>query len=166
MQWNRFTMLNGFLLLRYSALLVIAIIILWNLSSTLIPGFFSPSTTHINLNGTDKSFQNLPIASGILSVWGKFVSSTWTSAFCYDSLAFSDGSSSHHGDSHSEQPHYWCWKSEKKAGLLAGTKRDSGEKRALPFLKGCIFSIGFYNFLETISFTKNKCFQISKTKCP
>lgn len=73
-----------------------------------IPGFSNPSKTYTNLTGTHRSFQNLPVASGIHSVWGKLLSSSWTSVFCYHSLAFSERTSSHHGDSHSEQPHHWC----------------------------------------------------------
>lgn len=93
-----------------------------------IPGFSNPSKTQINLKGVHRSFQNLPMAIGILSVWGKFLCSTWIPAFCCHSLAFSEGTSSHHGDRHSEQPHHWRCKSEKKAGLWLAQRETVGKK--------------------------------------
>lgn len=130
-----------------------------------IPGFSNLSKTQINLKGSHRNFQNLPTASGILPVWAKFLGSTWISVF-FVIIALLFLRYPHHtiGTATQYSPITDALSQRRRLGSGWHKERQWGEKRALPFLKGCTFRIHFYHFLETISFTKDKCFPISKTK--
>lgn len=83
--------------------------------------------TCTNPNGPPSSFQNLPVASDIHSVWGKVLSSTWTSMFGNHSLAFWGILTTPWGQPFRTAPPLMLW-SEKKAGLWLAQREPVGRK--------------------------------------